>query len=224
MYIYIRMYMLECECFSAVNVCVCLRDILLCKGGWLRSTSFEFIVKKDMYPPFGLRGGKKWLEQHTTGFFLFWKGAKSSRGVSHNIQSVAVRRAGRTCSWKRALETFLNFRNYRRVWSLNDRYKFYFFGFQLCSMFIVDDLLNSVGFLALGEVTGRKNSRPKVKGNNNRENKIRWNLFFVWTGGRIPTSRFFWFDVIVKQLPLIFYSACFSVDKRLTAGPVIPLL
>jgi hypothetical protein len=26
-----------------------------------------------MYPPFGLRGGKKWLEQHTTGFSFFFE-------------------------------------------------------------------------------------------------------------------------------------------------------
>jgi hypothetical protein len=76
MYIYIRMYMLECECFSAVNVCVCLRDILLCKGGWLRSTSFEFIVKKDMYPPFGLRGGKEVTGTTHDRVLSFLKGGK----------------------------------------------------------------------------------------------------------------------------------------------------
>lgn len=114
--------------FCGQCVCVCLRDILLCKGGWLRSTSFEFIVKKDMYPPFGLRGGKEVTGTTHDRVLSFLKGGKiQSWGFS--LHSVCCRTPSRTdvlletC----ALETFLNFfKFYRRVWSLNDRYKFYF--------------------------------------------------------------------------------------------------
>lgn len=81
--------------FCGQCVCVCLRDVLLCKGGWLRSTSFEFIVKKDMYPPFGLRGGKEVTGTTHDRVLSFLKGGKiQSWGFSQH--SVCCRTPSRT--------------------------------------------------------------------------------------------------------------------------------
>lgn len=136
---------------------------ILCKRGLVGRLYEFFSYSKKIYPPFGLRVvGKK---KKKSDWWWWWWGQnifllnQSVRFLTHNIQSVAVRRTGRTCfifgrkSARRFPEIFPFFL-LQRISLVLFTEKRWTIGIVVCFVFItVDDLLKSVGFFAFRDTT-----------------------------------------------------------------------